>query len=149
MDIPLFDQVADLVRAMTPAELGQLQIKSHRRGLKAWMGPTKPPREHYEAQLLARHHVDGVDGMAIEIGFHAENSDKTLNEKAIAQVLKTEKKWRKVLGKEAEVGIFFGASNWTRISEAWLEPDLEDPELVFEIATRLVDYLTAIEPVRS
>jgi len=31
----------------------------------------------------------------------------------------------------------------------WLEPDLDDPDLAFEMAARLVDYLHAIEPVLS
>ena len=45
--------------------------------------------------------------------------------------------------------VFFGAENWRRVSEAWVEEDLDDPDLAFEIASRLVDYVSAIEPARS
>ena len=99
--------------------------------------------------MLARRHVDGKDGMALEIGFHAENPDAEKNSSAIDGIGRTEKKWRKILGKDAEVGEFYGASNWRRVSEAWIEPDLEDPEFTFEVASRLVDYLEAIEPARA
>ena len=148
MDVPLFDQVGDLVRAMTPEDLGALKLRSHRRGLKVWFDTDKPPREHYEAQVLARRHVDGRDGLALEVGFHAENRDEVENQQAIDTLMASEKKWRKELGAEAEVAPFYGADQWRRISEAWIEPDLEDPELAFELASRMVDYLTALEPQR-
>jgi hypothetical protein len=35
------------------------------------------------------------------------------------------------------------------VSEIWLDPDLGDPELVFELADRLTEYLRALEPHRS
>ena len=149
MDLPLFDQVADVVRSLTPEELGDLKLRTHRRGIKVWFNTENAPREHYEAQLLARKHVDGKDGMALEIGFHAENPDATANATTLADIRKSEKTWRKILGKNAESGEFYGAANWCRVSEAWLEPDLEDPELSFEVASRLVDYLEAIEPARA
>ena len=148
MDLPLFDQVADVVRSLTPEELGELKLRTHRRGIKVWFNTEKAPREHYEAQLLARRHVDGKDGMALEIGFHAENPEAKTNATILADIVKSEKKWRKILGDNAESGEFYGAANWCRVSEAWLEPDLEDPELSFEVASRLVDYLEAIEPAR-
>jgi hypothetical protein len=148
VDLPLFDQVGDLVRAMTPEDLGALKLRSHRRGLKVWFDTEKPPREHYEAQVLARRHVDGRDGLALEVGFHAENRDEAENQQAIDTLMATEKKWRKELGAEAEVAPFYGADQWRRISEAWIEPDLEDPELAFELASRMVDYLIALEPRR-
>lgn len=149
VELPLFDQVADVVRALTPEELGDLRLRTHRRGIKVWFDTEKPPREHYEAQLLARSHVDGKDGMALEIGFHAENPDVDANTAVLAGITKSEKTWRKILGGDAETGEFYGAANWRRVSEAWLEPDLEDPELSFEVASRLVDYLEAIEAARS
>jgi len=34
------------------------------------------------------------------------------------------------------------------VSEVWPDPDLSDPELVFELAARLTDYFTALEPHR-
>lgn len=147
MELPLFDQVDDLLHALAPDDLGTLRSRAHRRGVKVWFDSEKAPREHYEAQLLGRRHVDGVDGMALEIGFHAENPDRDANEAVIAHLEKAGKTWRRILGDEAEVGPFFGADNWRRVSEAWIEPDLDEPELAFEVASRLVDYLSAIEPV--
>lgn len=148
MDLPLFEQVADLVRAMSPEEFGSPRVRAHRRGLKLWFGSASPSKEHYEAQLLARRHVDGRDGTALEIGFHCEHADTERNGAVIEAVMGSEKAWRRVLGSEAEVATFFGAENWRRISEAWIEPDLDDPDLAFEVASRLVDYATVIEPAR-
>lgn len=147
MQIPLFDQVDDLLRALVPDELGHLESRAHRRGVKIWFDAAKAPREHYEAQLLGRRHVDGTDGMALEIGFHAEHHDPDQNQAAVDALLRREGSWRKRLGTEAEADAFFGADGWRRVSEAWIEPDLEDDELAFEIASRLVDYVTALEPV--
>lgn len=147
VELSLFDQVADLVQAMTPEELGEVRTKAHRRGIKVWFGGDKAGREHYEAQVLARHHVDGAGGSALEIGFHSEHRDPDLNQAVVDHLDCQSKKWRRQLGPEAELGVFFGADNWRRASEAWLEPDLDDPDLAFEVGTRVVDYITALEPV--
>ena len=149
VDVPLFEQVADAVRSLAPEELGVLQTRWHRRGIKVWFGPEKPPRQHYEAQVVPRRHVDGTDGMVIEVGFHAEHRELDRNEAVIAHLAGAEKKWRRRLGSEAELGVFLGAPDWRRLSEVWFEPDLEDPELAFEMALRLVDYVSAIEPVAA
>lgn len=149
LETHLFDQVADAVRSLM-ADSSTMQLRAHRRGVKVWFGASaKPTREHYEAQIMARRHLDGSDGMAVEIGFHAEHKQAEENDRVIAHMLDNEKAWRKQLGAEAEAGVFYGAPNWRRISEAWVEPDLDDPEFAFEVAARLVDYLAAIEPVRS
>lgn len=148
MELPLFEQVADAVRSMTPDDLGQLQFRTHRRGIKVWFDTETSPREHYEAQVIARRHIDGLDGMAIEIGFHAEHPDADRNIQAVTTIEANESTWREILGQEAEIGPFFGPENWRRVSEAWLEPDLDDPELPLEVASRLVDYLEAIEAAR-
>lgn len=146
LDSHLFDQVADAVTSMTGSDV---HVRAHRRGIKAWFGPGKPPREHYEAQVMPRRHVDGRDGVALEIGFHAEHKELERNEQVIEEARAKEKSWRRQLGKEAEIGVFYGADRWRRISEVWIDPDLEDPELSFEIAARLVDYLTALQPIVS
>lgn len=148
MELPLFDEVADLVQSMVPGELGPARTRSHRRGIKLWFDTDKPGREHYEAQLLSRRHVDGSDGTAIEIGFHTEHREAGRNEEVVADLAARESAWRRQLGSEAELAPFFGADNWRRVSEAWIEPDLDDPELAFELAARLVDYVSALEPVR-
>lgn len=147
MDLPLFEQVDDLLHALTPDDLGQLHSRAHRRGVKVWFGSDSAPREHYEAQVLARRHVDGIDGVALEIGFHAEHRDTARNDAALQRLQRAEKSWQRVLGRRAELGSFYGAENWRRLSEAWIEPDLDDPELAFEIASRLVDYLSAVQPL--
>jgi len=149
LETPLFEQVADAVRSLTPAAGEPLHLRWHRRGVKAWFGDEKPTRAHYEAQIITRRHVDGLDGMAIEIGFHAEYKDPARNDQVLQQLLRHERSWRRLLGHEAEAGVFLGAENWRRISDVWLAPDLEDPELAFEVAARLVDYLHAIAPLLS
>jgi hypothetical protein len=148
VELPLFDQVGEVLRSLTPDELGQLRFQTHRRGIKVWFDTVTAPREHYEAQVLARRHIDGGEGMAVEIGFHAENPTVERNAEAVASIARTEKAWRKILGKGVEIGTFFGADNWRRVSETWLDPDLDDPEFPMEVASRLVDYLEAIEPAR-
>ena len=134
---------------MSPEEIGAVRVRAHRRGVKVWFDTDAATKEHYEAQLLSRKYVDGRNGMAVEIGFHSEHKEQAKNVEVIERVMATEKKWRRELGKEPEVDVFYGADNWRRISEAWIEPDLDDPEITFEIASRLVDYVSAIEPART
>jgi hypothetical protein len=87
--------------------------------------------------------------VALEVGFHAENPDRVLNERALADLLGGEKTWRKVLGSAAVAGEFIDDRHgWRRLSEAWPDPDLGDPDLPLELATRLTDYITALEPLR-
>ncbi len=148
VELTLFEQVADLVRLMTHTDLGDVRLRHHRRGIKLWFDAEQPPKEHYEAQRLSRRYVDGEDGVAIEIGFHTEHTDTDRNVAVIETMLAAEKEWRTTLGEPAEAGAFFGPEAWRRVSEAWIEPDLDDPDLAFEIAGRLVDYMTALEPVR-
>jgi hypothetical protein len=148
VEILLFDEVADLVRGMVPAELGEFRERHHRYGIKVWFGPVKPPREHYEAQVVAAKHVPGAKALALEVGFHAEHANVDDNEAAVTLLLAAEKRWRRSLGKEAEVGAFLGADGWRRVSETWIDPDLGEPDLAFEIAARLTDYVTELEPLR-
>ncbi len=145
MDLGVFDEVAELVLAMAP---GDVHVRAHRRGVKVWFDSEAVPKEHYEAQLLSRRYVDGTDGMALEIGFHAEHKTESENNAVIDRVLASEAEWRPELGDEATAATFFGADNWRRVSETWIEPDLDDPEITFEVASRLVDYVTVIEPAR-
>lgn len=150
MEIGLFDAVGEALRTMVPTELGEWHQRNHRRGIKVWFGPASGNKEHYEAQVLARRHVDGKEGLTIETGFHCEHNDTERNDELLARILKAEKKWRKTLGAEAEAGPFYGRpEDWRRISEIWVEPDLDDPDLALELASRLTDYIEAIEPVRQ
>ncbi len=148
MELGVFEQSADVIRALTPDDLGELHVRAHRRGVKVWFGGQAPTKEHYEAQLLSRRYVDGVDGMALEVGFHSEHKDESINIDVVARLVDHEAEWRSVLGDQPQVDSFYGAQNWRRVSEAWVEPDLEDPELGFEIAARLVDYVVVIEAAR-
>jgi len=149
MDLSPFEAAAALLPGMLPSELGTVKQYAHKYGMKVWFDTEKAPREHYEAQIVGARDVPKAKALAIEVGFHAEHSKEAENEAAIARLLEAEKKWRRDIGKEAEAAVFFGrARHWRRLSEAWLDPDLGDPELAFEIAARLTDYITAIEPVR-
>ena len=146
----LFEEVGDALRGLIPRDLGQLRVRERRWSIKVWFGPEKPVREHYEAQVIGAKYVPDATVLALEVGFHAENPKVEDNDAVLERLLASEKKWRRVLGKEAEVGPFFGRpDDWRRISETWVDPDLGDPELPFEIATRLTDYVTCLEPLRQ
>jgi hypothetical protein len=146
----LFDEVADALRAMVSGDLGAFHQRAHRYGIKCWFGPGQPTKEHYEAQVIAPRDVKGAKVLGLEIGFHAEYPKERENVVVVDHLLENEKRWRKRVGRDAVVGPFLGRrTDWRRISETWPDPDLEDGELVIEVATRLVDYINAIEPVRS
>ncbi|MBW8487723.1 hypothetical protein [Actinomadura parmotrematis] len=142
----LFDQVGEVVRATTPPELGRPHLRVHGGGLKVWFGGAEAPREHYEAQVVA---AEVAGGRVLEIGFHAEHRREADNEAVLARLLAAEPRWRPVLGEETVAGAFLGAAAWRRVSETWADPDLEDREAVFEIGVRLVEYMTALEPLRG
>lgn len=146
MELPLFEQVGELTRTLVPEELGSVRFRAHRRGVKVWLDTDKAPRDHFEAQMVPRRFVDGTDGAVLEIGFHAEHGDPAVNDATLAAVLAREKTWRKRLGAEAETGDFLGQSDWRRVSEVWFDLDPEDPEVAFEIAARLADYVTELTP---
>lgn len=148
MDLGLFDEVAFLVRGMVPAELGEFHERHHNYGIKVWFGPAKPPREHYEAQVVGSKYVDGAKVLGIEVGFHAEHRDEQANQDVLDRLKRREKSWRRALGKEPEAGVFLGADVWRRVSETWADPDMSEPDFAFEIAARLTDYVTALEPAR-
>ena len=145
----MFDEVADALRSLLPQELGEPRYRARRYGIKVWFGGAAPPREHYEAQVVGARHVEDAEVLGLEIGFHAEHQRPADNDAVIAHLSESEPVWRNVLGEEATVGVFLGgADTWRRVSETWPDPDLSDPDLGFELATRLVDYVTALEPVR-
>ena len=147
--ISLFDGVADALRAMVPAELGELRCPARRYGIKVWFGDDKPAREHYEAQVIGPKYAPGASVVALEVGFHAEHPRAADNEAALGRLVSVERKWRRRIGPEAETGAFLGAADgWRRISETWPDPDLSSPDLAFEVAARLTDYISALEPLR-
>lgn len=145
----LFAEVAQLVRTMVPDGVGEVRTRSHRRGVKVWFGPSKPTREHYEAQIMPGRYAD-LDGVVLEVGFHAEHPDESANQ-LIADLLEAStKRWRKELGKPAELDTFYGRDSWRRLSEIWTEVGQldDDPDAAFEIACRLIDYISVVEPIR-
>jgi hypothetical protein len=148
MEADLFDHVGDAVRGLAPPELGEVRLRAHRYGIKIWFRTVKPTKEHYEAQVVGARDAPGARTLALEVGYHAEYPKEPENEQAIARLTVHEKQWRRQIGKEPDVGPFLGrAEHWRRISELWLDPDLGEPGMAFEIASRLVDYITALEPL--
>lgn len=120
----LFEQIGEIIRGSTPTALGRPHVHVRSNGVKAWFGDPAPQREHYEAQIISADIAPGTRTCAIEIGFHAEHRD------------------------EPVTGVFLGRDTWRRISETWPDPDLDDPDVPFDIGVRLVDYIRALEPHR-
>jgi hypothetical protein len=150
VELQLFDEVGEVLRGLVPGDLGDLRTRHHRYGIKVWFGSDKPTREHYEAQVIGAKHVPGATVLAVELGFHAEHRDPAENERVLKELLGDEKRWRKTLGKAAVAGQFIDDRHgWQRVSETWLDPDLGDPDLPMDLAARLTDYITALEPLRS
>ena len=145
----MFEEVGEVLRGLVPEELGEPRYKAQRYGVKVWFGGDRPEREHYEAQVVGARHVEDASVLALEVGFHAEHRQASENEQVVAHLLAAEDRWRPVVGDEAVVGPFLGrADTWRRVSETWPDPDLGDADLAFEVAARLADYVTGIEPVR-
>ena len=148
MEVHLFDAVEVNLRALVPADLGEPRVKAHRYGIKVWFGPATPTREHYEAQVIGARHVPGATTLALEVGFHAEHPKAADNAAALSHLAAQEKRWRKAIGNEPVAGPFLGSrDDWRRISETWPDPDLGEEDLAFELAARLTDYITALEPI--
>ena len=149
MEQHVFDEVAQALRGLLPTELGVLQTRAHRYGVKVWFGPAKATKEHYEAQVIGAKHVPEASALAIEVGYHCEHPDPEDNQRVLAGLTAQEKRWRKDLGAAAVAGPFIDDRHgWRRLSETWADPDLGDPDLAIELATRLTDYITTLEPLR-
>jgi hypothetical protein len=149
VQLALFDEVGEALRGLVPADLGTPRLRAHRYGVKVWYGPAKPPKEHYEAQVIGAKHVEDATVLAIEVGFHAEHPKVEDNDRVIDRIVSQRRSWRRVLGRHAVVGPFLGRpDDWRRVSETWADPDLGDPDLPIELATRLTDYITVLEPAR-
>lgn len=145
MDQHVFDEVADVVRSLVPPDLADFRVRSRRWALKLWFGGDTPNRVHYEAQVMAAELVDDAEVLAIEVGWHAELGSEADNQALLDRILAAETHWRAVLGEEAEAGPFIGRADWRRLSEVWPDPDLSDPEIGFELGSRLTDYVVAVE----
>lgn len=141
MEQSFFDQVRDVFEGFVIEVGGTQHATAHSRGLKVWYDDAT--REHYEAQLIR---VEG--GTALEVGFHAEHPKVGENEALLTRLLDSERVWRRALGDEPEAGVFIGVDRWRRISEIWDEPDPDDIDGAIEIAARLADYVSVLEPLR-
>ena len=148
MEPSLFDDVGDAVRGLLAPDLGEPHLRAHRYGIKVWFRTVKPTREHYEAQVVGARDWPDARVLALEVGFHCEHPKEPDNDAVIARLRASERTWRRDIGKEAEIAPFLRrAEHWRRISEVWPDSDLSEPGLAFEIASRLVDYITALEPL--
>ncbi len=141
MERSFFHQVHDAFEGFVAELDGVLHASAHGRGLKVWYGDAT--REHYEAQLIRL-----AGEPALEIGFHAEYPKVAENEAVLARLLAHEPAWRAELGDDPVAGEFLGADRWRRISETWEPPEPDDVDASIEVAARLADYVTAIEPIR-
>lgn len=148
VELSLFDEVAEALRGMIAPDLGAVRCRARSYGIKVWFGAATPSREHYEAQVVSPHALAGAEVLGLEIGFHAEHPKVADNDRVLEHLLKAEKRWRKVLGTDAVAGPFLGRAHlWRRVSETWADPDLGEPELGMEVASRLADYIDALEPL--
>ena len=149
MEMGLFEAVAEGCRSLVPSDLGELHVRARSYGVKLWFGSPDPPRDHYEAQVVGAMHVPDAETLAIEVGFHLEHRAMEDNDGALDDLMEHEEVWRDLLGADAVAGPFIGRpEDWRRISETWPDPDLSDPDLAFDLAVRLTDYVTALEPLR-
>ncbi|MEY4231044.1 MAG: hypothetical protein RLZZ362_1893 [Actinomycetota bacterium] len=141
MEQTFFHQVQDVLEGFVIDVAGTLHSTAHGRGIKVWYDDAT--REHYEAQLVR---VDGK--VVLEVGFHAEHPKVGENDALLNRLLDAEHVWRRELGGEPEAGVFIGVDRWRRISEIWDEPDADDVDAAIEIAARLADYISVLEPLR-
>jgi hypothetical protein len=147
VELGLFDEIGEAVRGLMPSDLGVVRFKAHRYGVKLWFDTDAAPREHYEAQVIGAKHVPDATVVALEVGFHSEHSKVVENEAVLGRLLERERVWRKILGRDAVAGPFLGrADQWRRLSETWPDPDLSDDDLCMEVALRVTEYMTALEP---
>jgi len=148
VELGLFDEVGEAVRGLLAPDLGSVQFRAHRYGVKLWFDTETAPKEHYEAQVIGAKHVPDARVLALEVGFHSEHPKAADNDALLQWLTQSERTWRKHVGPEAVVGPFLGrADTWRRVSETWPDPNLDEDELVMQIAIRLTEYMNALEPV--
>jgi hypothetical protein len=136
-----YDDVYDAFTGFLPPSLRNFESYRTSHNIKVWYGSGG---EHYEVQSIRRR-----TGYELEIGFHAEHREAERNVEVIDGLVAKERKWRKALGSEPEAGKFLGSQTrtWRRLSEVW--PATDDPEIAVDAASRLAEYICALEPIRT
>jgi hypothetical protein len=158
VELGFFENIGEVARLGLDIEVDDLHMRAHKYGVKVWFGEEKAAKEHYEAQIVSTRHLTGNDGIVLEIGFHAEHRDVSLNQAALDKVLAQSQRWAEVIGTcvvapadithdEAVADQFLGNSTWRRISETWVDPDMSDTELSIEAGARLADYINCFQPI--
>ncbi len=138
-----FESVADALVNFLPPSRRDFSHYCTSANFKLWYGAER--KEHYEVQHIASRG-------ALEIGFHSEHSNRTRNDDVVAQLLAAEKKWRRTLGSDVEVGPFIGAQSgsWRRVSEVWRAAHWDSDEATaVDAAERLAIYIKTFEPIRT
>jgi hypothetical protein len=135
-----FACVGDAIGGIVRLIGGDPHVFTHSYGVKVWFGDSV--REHYEAQLIRPDRA-----LRLEIGFHSEHPNADHNDSALAVLTSTAATWRPALGSEPAAGPFLGRRGWTRLSECW-DPPAEGLDGAIEVAVRLADYMTQLEPIR-
>ena len=142
-DRAFFESVADALVNFLPPSLRTFSKYASSKNVKLWYGDVR--QEHYEVQHIPSR-------AALEIGFHSEHADLARNDDVVAQLVAAEKRWRRALGSDVEVGPFIGAQSrsWRRVSEVWRAAHWDkDDATAVEAAERLAEYIHALEPIRS
>ena len=129
-------------------DLGELHQRSHKYGVKVWFDTEKPTREHYEAQVIGKRYVPEASILAIELGFHAENTKVADNDATIAGLLKREASGARPSARRPRSASSSAVTPGAASPRRGPTPTSSDPELVLELGTRLTDYICAIEPLR-
>ena len=138
-----FESIGDALVNFLPPSMRGFESYHTSANIKVWYGRQR--QEHYEVQRIASRGV-------LEIGFHSEHSDRSRNEEVVERLATVERKWRRALGKEVEIGPFVGAQSgsWRRVSELWRAAHWDmDPPTAVEAAERLATYIKALEPLRN
>lgn len=138
-----YESVADALTNFLPPSLRGFSRYYSSHNLKLWYGNARA--EHYEVQHISSRGL-------LEIGFHSEHADPERNEQVVAKLVGAEKRWRRTLGKDVEVGGFIGgpSKSWRRVSEVWRAAHWDhDDATAVEAAERLADYIRALEPLRT
>jgi hypothetical protein len=150
---PFFESVGDALSNFLAPSLRGFSRYYTSHNLKLWYGDVR--EEHYEVQRISERAFRGkasLKGPLLEIGFHTEHKDRARNDDVIERLTAAEKKWRRKLGPEVEVGPFIGyqSGSWRRISELWENAPLStEAEIAVEAAERLAAYIQAFEPLRG